>query len=499
MKKLLIFAVLLVSSFILGAIFVNPGKVSAQEENTEEVAKRYNVTFPIKELGNCADFNECREFCEDPVNSTTCIDFAKKKGFYKDENTGNNQLIVKAKTALGCTSEASCREICSQEENFDKCSNFARQNNLSGGHTEDPSSAQLIQKAKTVLGCSSESTCKDVCSKEENREKCSNFAKQNGLRGGERRSGPGGCTSEETCRAFCSDPNNYQICSGYASSQGGNFQGPGGCNSPESCKAYCEKNPNSCGGFRGEQENYGYSPEEMCRKTPNCSWLNNTCQCGSYGSSGGPAPSGAEDYGKYCRENPDKCRYGSPSGAYMDPQTGCARAGCTWTGNSCNCSSSSGGSYSGSSGSPNYDPARMCAQASGCTWTGSYCSCPNTGTGYVRPTSGMGSDPAGECSRYGCNWTGSSCDCGNKNSSSDPATECTRQSGCSWNGSSCNCSSTQTQTQNETQTQGSDPAGECSRTSGCSWTGSSCQCGGVQGANIKKESLLDKILNFFQF
>ncbi len=457
MKKLL----LLIFVFFAFGLGLFGGRVFAQE-SPEETAKKYNVTFPIKELGNCANFSQCREFCEDPVNSSTCMDFAKKKGFYKEENAGKSDLLAKAKAQLGCNSESSCRQVCSKEENFEKCSNFARQNNLSGGHTEDLAKAEILQKAKSILGCNSESSCREVCSKEENRDKCSEFARQTGLRGGERRSGPGGCTSEETCRAFCSDPANYRVCSGYASSQGGNFSGPGGCNSEETCKQYCEKNPESCRSF-GDRENY--NPEDMCRKTPNCSWANNSCQCGNYG---GPGESGqkAQEYAEFCRNNPDKCAPGQQ------------------------------GSFESSQQREDYE--KYCREnPQNCKYDGSQSP---SGT-YTQPTYGQGSDPQSECTKYGCNWNGSNCDCSNKASSADPATECTKQAGCSWTGSSCNCSSTQqTQTQpQQTQPQQTyDPATECSKQTGCSWNGSSCQCTGVQGASTNI-SLFQRILNFFKF
>lgn len=448
MKKLL----LLIFVFFAFAFGIVTGTVSAQE-SPEETAKKYNVTFPIAELGNCEDYSSCRTYCEDPVNSSTCIDFAKSKGFYKEEDTGKADLLLKAKSQLGCSSEATCREICSLEENFEKCSNFARQNNLSGGHSEDSSNAQILQKAKSILGCNSESSCREVCSKEENREKCSQFARQTGLRGGEHRSGPGGCTTEETCRAFCSDPANYQVCSGYASSQGGNFSGPGGCNSEATCRAYCEKNPESCRSF-GDRGNY--NPEEMCRKTPNCAWANNSCQCGNYSGSGESGQK-AQEYAEFCRKNPDKCGPGQ-AGSFESPQKREEyEKYCRENPDKCRYNSSSGGSTN------------------------------------PQPTGGQGSDPQTECVKYGCNWNGSNCDCSNKTSSENPESECTKQFGCSWTGSSCNCSSTQSQTQTQ---QTYDPATQCAKTSGCSWNGSSCQCGGVQGTTTKSEPLFQRILNF---
>ena len=383
-------------------------KVFAQE-TPEESAKKYNISFPINELGNCTDFSECRQYCEDPVNANSCIDFAKKKGFHKEEDARKTELIAKAKSSLGCDSESTCREICSIEANFDKCNSFARQNNLSGGHSDEIGKTEVIQKAKSVLGCNSEATCREVCSKEENREKCSNFAKQAGLRGGEHRNGPGGCTSEETCKAFCQDPNNYKVCAGFASSQGGNFSGPGGCNSESTCRQYCEKNSDSCRSFGNQQ---GYSPEEMCQKTPNCTWANNTCSCGNY--SGQAAPTGSYYGGDYCKTNPDKCQQNSsqtPSGTYSQPNSG--------SGNSANeCSSK------------------------GCYWVSgqNFCDCQN------KPYQSS----ENECKSGGCTWTGSSCDCSARDSQQqqsyqapDPATACSYQTGCSWNGSSCQCGGVQ--------------------------------------------------------
>lgn len=506
MRKIL----LLVSIIFLSFISWISGTVFAQE-TPEAVAEKYNVAFPIKELGNCENFSECRQFCEDPVNAESCIAFAKKKGFYKEESVGDTQIIAKAKASLGCNSEESCRNFCNKEENFDKCNNFARQNKLVGGRVEDPGKTEVIQKAKTILGCSSEATCRQVCDLEENREKCSQFARQTGLRGGESRSGPGGCTSEETCTTFCSDPANYQVCSGYANSRGGNFSGPGGCNSEESCRNYCETNKEACMNFGRSQ---GYNPEEMCRKTPNCSWSNNSCQCNSYTGQNTPNPSGyGSDYSRSydseaarecgrrgCYWVPGQSKCDCANKTYQSSEPECRRVGCNWNGTTCNCSSTSGGS---SSGSYNYsaDPAKSCTQYPGCSWNGNYCSCSSTSGSYVKPTSGMGSDPAGECSRYGCSWTGSTCDCSNRSSSGNPEQDCTNTSGCRWTGSSCDCSanSTQTQTQPQGESQTFDYAAECTKNAGCSWNGSSCQCGGVQGANAKKESLLDKILNFFQF
>ena len=133
MKKI---EVILIIVFVL---LVSAAAVFAQQ-TPEEVAKKYDIVFPIAELGNCANFSECRNYCEDPVNRNTCIDFAKNKGFHREENieVKDSQFWQRTKASLGCDSIESCKALCEQPSNFEKCSNFAKSQGLSGGHTEDP-------------------------------------------------------------------------------------------------------------------------------------------------------------------------------------------------------------------------------------------------------------------------------------------------------------------------------------------------------------------------
>lgn len=542
------------------------------QESPENIARKYGITFPIAELGGCANLAECRTFCEDPAHFETCVTFAKKKGFHKEEKIEKRaeqqgDFWEKTSSELGCDSEPSCRAVCEQEANFEKCAAFARRHSISGGHAQNPAKSEIVEQAKEVLGCDSYASCKSFCEQEVNRQKCSEFARQVGLRGGEHMAGPGGCTSEETCRAFCSDPQNFQVCSGFSSSSGGRFTGPGGCNNEQSCRAYCQAHPQECGYQGGREGGKNYDPVEMCNKTPQCKWANDTCQCGFYGEGEGDIQKRKEEYERFCRENPEKCgSFGRPSqcpeGHYMgpggvctplgqsqealrchqagkfwdgnicrdvpppgggssstggyggDPARECAKYGCSWVNNSCQCQ----GTYKQS------DPATECTKY-GCTWTGSTCQCAGTSsTGTTVPPSTGGTypsyDPATECAKSpGCSWTGSTCQCGGNTSggtttqssggtsSYDPATECAKQSGCSWTGSSCQCSSTggsspppsEQSSSPPPSTGGSvsqpDPATECVKQAGCSWTGSTCQCGGVQGVTTYR-SLLQVIWEF---
>ena len=393
LKKIFLNALLLTIALFLLIILPKISRISAQE-NPDSMAPKYSITFPIPELGGCQNYSDCRAFCEDPLNYTTCIDFAKKKGFYKEESLQNNQqtILNAAKTQLGCDSYDSCRDFCSQEANLDKCTSFARTNNLQGGQTSDPAKTQILEKAKNILGCDSYTSCKAFCTQDANRQKCSDFAKAAGLSGGEHQVGPGGCTSEETCKAFCSDPQNYQICTQYSQAQGsGKFTGPGGCSSETSCKAYCQSHPEQCK-FKGEESDK-YNPAETCTKTPNCAWIENSCRCGT---------------------------------ASSEPKTRCEKyPGCSWSGTSCQCPNDGSSSISPypthTSGGEYFDQSTECTKHSGCSWTGSTCQCSPSASSSSAPTSIPSNHPQ-------------------ETSNSDPASLCQEHSGCSWTGSTCQCS-----------------------------------------------------------
>lgn len=392
-------------------LLVFRSQVVFAQEAPEEVAKKYGVTFPIADLGECVDYSSCRTYCEDPVNQSTCIDFAKKKGFYKEDSIKTqSRFIDLAKRELGCDSEASCREFCSNEANWEKCGEFARRHNLTGGVTHDPKDAKILEVAKTELGCTSYESCMAFCHEEPNRQKCSDFAKKAGIRGGEHHVGPGGCNSEATCKVFCSDPNNFQECSrfggGTGGGSGGGFHGPGGCNSEESCKAYCQSNPSECkiimAGEHGGVADPRVAAEEYakyCRDNPE------GCVIGGQGPFGGR--DARDEFEKFCSDNPEKCGTirqptSCPGGQYFGPggvctpleksqeAFKCSQVGKYWDGNSCHDLAPSHGGYPSQEGqnySPTYappppggystDPATGCVQA-GCTWNGTSCSCGGT-------------------------------------------------------------------------------------------------------------------------
>lgn len=292
----------------LSFLFIFAGLTLAQES-----PEKYGITFPISELGGCKDVAECKSYCDDPVNKSACVSFAKQKGFYKEEvvKAKREELVNKAKAELGCTSAESCKALCEQAENREKCFGFAQRN----GVVKSPPSQnpEVVEKAKAALGCDSAESCKSFCSRTENRDKCTEFAKEAGLKGGKHFKGPGGCNSEETCKALCSDPNNFGLCSSYGTAVGKQFKGPGGCENEESCKSYCQQNADNCKSFglsQGAPNSAGggniqpaslEDKSALCNRTPNCSWVDNNCKCNHN-------PQAAKEYENACKQNPESCR-----------------------------------------------------------------------------------------------------------------------------------------------------------------------------------------------
>lgn len=313
MKKLLnIFLIVLSLLVVTSAVYAQTAPAAPVDEVSD-------LTFPISDLGSCVDYSSCMTYCEDPVNHASCIEYAKQKGFYKDDPVlaPTQELWNDAQGALGCNSDDSCLETCSQPANFDKCDQFAKASGAVGGYVEQPDKPEYLEKAKEVLGCDSAQSCSTFCDDSANADKCDKFASQVGLLGGNTPEGPGGCTTEGTCQLYCSDPSNFGQCSSFVP-EGGTFTGPGGCTSPESCRNFCEENPENC---------RSYSPGANGVYTPA------TCPQGEYFGPGGVCTSNTETTlasacaqgGKYwdgsaCQDNAPEGIDSTVGGAFFQPR-----------------------------------------------------------------------------------------------------------------------------------------------------------------------------------
>jgi hypothetical protein len=190
-------------AFLLTFTFV---VITHAQESSSSAAAKYGISFPVTELGGCNNLAECKSYCADPEHQTECLDFAKKKGFYKAPQP-KQTFVEAAKLELGCETEAACKELCSQQENWQKCSEFAKKHKLNKGDSENLNKVDTLQKAKEILNCTSVEECKVICSSEENKQKCQEFAKIANLKGGSKKpitaSRSGKLVPEMTPEQYC--------------------------------------------------------------------------------------------------------------------------------------------------------------------------------------------------------------------------------------------------------------------------------------------------------
>ncbi|MBI2052082.1 MAG: hypothetical protein HYT38_00175 [Candidatus Sungbacteria bacterium] len=288
-KYLYIFACLTVVLALAAAYKVNAQKVS----------------FPVAELGNCANEAECKTFCDDPANISQCVDFAEKNNLMSPQEVSRAKKFIKAgaKGPGGCRGEAECSNYCEDIGHIDECLSFAERTGLI-----DEVEVAEARKVSKILkeggslpgGCKNKAQCETYCNDFDHAEECFDFASKSGFipeeELGEARKAvdaikkgnrpPGGCKNKAECESFCSDPNNIEECFTFAEKAGfippeeieqarkviplmkaGKM--PGGCKNKNECEAYCEDEANMevCANFAIEAGFMAPEEAEMFRKT----------------------------------------------------------------------------------------------------------------------------------------------------------------------------------------------------------------------------------------
>lgn len=240
-----------------GKYILHKQVLGEQTTSQEEFKKKYQLVFPITELGNCNSVAECKTYCDNKDHQTECIAFAKKKGFYKElpklskeqsasESARQETLIQAAKQELGCTSMDECRALCQNPDNKEKCEAFSKNHGLSKPPVSQQNINELVQKAKIELGCTSQDSCRVFC--EQNKEKCASFSQKNNPEN----------NNQDKPNADKVDPSRKIE---------NTSEFPSNCKDSEECRIrYCQKYPGRCPGFplNGEP-----SPSEHPRKQIN--------------------------------------------------------------------------------------------------------------------------------------------------------------------------------------------------------------------------------------
>lgn len=163
------------------------------------------------ELG-CTSMESCSRVCES--NPERCDAFARRHGVSHTSTSRSSysseekqRLLEKARSELGCTSMESCKTTC--EQNPQRCMEFAKRHGFA--KREDSSGEQQRDTAPTYGAqrfgngnCDSEESCKKYC--QEHPDECPGFkGYARATEDGGTYMGPSGCRTEEECRSWCND------------------------------------------------------------------------------------------------------------------------------------------------------------------------------------------------------------------------------------------------------------------------------------------------------
>lgn len=195
----------------------------------EETSK---ITFPVSELGNCGSALECRAYCTKTENHEACREFAVKNGLAKPSAI-TQKIIDAAKAELSCSTIAECQTACERPENKDICESFAKKHNLV--EKAAPIAREIITQAKEALGCTDAESCRAVCEKPENQQICLEFGEKHKLLKKE---------VIERVKASIQSKGSARFLSAK----------PGApCANDKSCMEYCKEHPTECPGFEMAQ------------------------------------------------------------------------------------------------------------------------------------------------------------------------------------------------------------------------------------------------------
>jgi hypothetical protein len=212
-------------TFVFLAIVTFFGAVATVSAITE-------ISFPIAELGNCADESSCFAYCDEPTNFDACMSFASSNGLADEEDISKyertKQTLEQGSGPGGCTTATECESYCSDVNNIDTCIAFAEERGfINEEEIEEAKKVKAALDAGVQLpgGCTSKQSCESYCENPSNMEECFAFAEKAGIIKDDEReeatkalelmkSGqtPGGCTSRASCESYCSSEENQDEC-----------------------------------------------------------------------------------------------------------------------------------------------------------------------------------------------------------------------------------------------------------------------------------------------
>ena len=252
-------------SFAIAVLAFSAVLVGAQDDDPFA-----DIVYPVSELGNCTDKEDCLAYCDNPDNMEPCLDFAEANNLIPEEDIEMGRKMLTAGETSGpggCQGVVECGNYCDDISNIKECIAFAKEHDLIP--------ADELEEAEKVIAaldrgvqpppCNSKTECDDICRLPENMKTCIIFAKEAGLMPPEELEEaekvlaalekgiqPPPCGSKDDCDEYCSQPENFESCISFAEAAGfmsadeatmarkTGGKGPGDCRGKEACESFCE-------------------------------------------------------------------------------------------------------------------------------------------------------------------------------------------------------------------------------------------------------------------
>lgn len=251
------------------------------------------ISYPVRELGNCASEAACRAFCDrtdKPGNVKACVAFARKHSLQPEGELKRSEALIRlvesGRTPGGCKTMAACDAYCEDPAHIQECVRVAERFGVLPPEelAEVKKVARALASGARLPGnCRGKKACKAYCENPAHMKECFEFAERAGIIPASElklarkmlplmRSGktPGGCRSKAACDAYCDDPAHLDECIAFAEKTGMMSKqeaamvrktgglGPGGCRGKMACDAFCSKpaNEKTCREF-GEKHGLG--------------------------------------------------------------------------------------------------------------------------------------------------------------------------------------------------------------------------------------------------
>mgnify|MGYP001557860917 FL=1 len=90
-----------------------------------DIEKAKQLQFPIGELGNCQNFDECKVYCNKDENIPTCMRFSIKNDLLTEEEITDTEELLSLIEESGlpgkCRGMVECFSYCESAAHLDEC------------------------------------------------------------------------------------------------------------------------------------------------------------------------------------------------------------------------------------------------------------------------------------------------------------------------------------------------------------------------------------------